>query len=135
MIISVAHNAAFDVAILRREGIKPRNIICTYKVASAIDTEERFSHYSLQYLRYALGIEIEANAHDAIGDVLVLEALFEYLLAKLTDAARLGRSRDQGNARYFLASPNSSRPSVSASTKASASKRSPAKTAAIWSGC
>ncbi len=83
-VISVAHNAAFDVAILRREGIKPANIICTYKVASAIDTEERFAHYNLQYLRYALGIEVEANAHDAIGDVLVLEALFEYLLTKLT---------------------------------------------------
>ena len=83
-IISVAHNAAFDVAILRREGIKPANIICTYKVASALDTDERFSHYSLQYLRYALGIEVEGSAHDAIGDVLVLEALFEHLLAKLT---------------------------------------------------
>ena len=84
-IICVAHNAAFDVAMLRREGIKPANIICTYKVASALDTEEHFSHYSLQYLRYALGIELEASAHDAIGDVLVLEALFEHLLAKLTE--------------------------------------------------
>lgn len=81
-VISIAHNAAFDVAILRREGIRPRNVICTYKVASALDTEERFSHYSLQFLRYALGIEVEANAHDAIGDVLVLEALYEYLLQK-----------------------------------------------------
>ncbi|MDR3571645.1 MAG: exonuclease domain-containing protein [Candidatus Pacebacteria bacterium] len=87
-VVTVAHNASFDVAILRREGIRPRNVICTYKVASTIDTESAFSHYSLQYLRYALGIEVEANAHDAFGDVLVLEALFEHLLAKLT--AQLG---------------------------------------------
>jgi exodeoxyribonuclease X len=84
-IVSVAHNAAFDLAILRREGIKPANIICTYKVASALDTEEQFSHYSLQYLRYALGMDVVANAHDAMGDVLVLEALFENLLAKLAE--------------------------------------------------
>jgi exodeoxyribonuclease X len=81
--IAVAHNAAFDLSILRREGIKPRNVICTYKVASTLDTESAFSHYSLQYLRYALGIEVVAPAHDAIGDVLVLEALYERLLAEL----------------------------------------------------
>lgn len=85
-VISVAHNAAFDVTILRREGIDPRNVICTYKVVSALDTEDAFTNYKLQYLRYALGIEVDANAHDAIGDVLVLEALFEHLLAELIKA-------------------------------------------------
>lgn len=84
-VISVAHNAAFDVAILRREGIVPRNVICTYKVASAFDTAVAFTNYKLQYLRYALGIEVEASAHDAFGDVLVLEALFEWLLAQLSE--------------------------------------------------
>ena len=38
----------------------------------------------MQYLRYFLGIEVEGvNAHDAWGDVVVLEQLFERLLAKL----------------------------------------------------
>lgn len=83
-VISVAHNAAFDVAMLRREGIEPSNVICTYKVATAFDTVGVFTQYKLQYLRYALGIEIEANAHDAMGDVLVLEKVFEWLLAQLT---------------------------------------------------
>ncbi len=82
-VLNVAHNATFDVGILRREGIEPRNVICTYKVVSALDTEGAFTNYKLQYLRYALGIELDASAHDAIGDVLVLEALFEHLLKEL----------------------------------------------------
>ena len=35
--------------------------------------------YNLQYLRYSLGLNVDGSAHDALGDVLVLEALFEYL--------------------------------------------------------
>jgi len=34
-------------------------------------------------LRYYLDIDIEAEAHDALGDVLVLEKLFERLLDKI----------------------------------------------------
>jgi DNA polymerase III epsilon subunit-like protein len=37
----------------------------------------------LQYLRYLLEIEIDAQAHDALGDVLVLEKLFLYLKNKM----------------------------------------------------
>lgn len=81
--ISVAHNAAFDVSMLGRERISPSRTICTYKVARALDPNDLIPKYQLQYLRYLLGIEIEAAAHDAFGDVLVLEALFERLLAKL----------------------------------------------------
>ena len=81
--IAIAHNAAFDMGMLAREGISPRNTICTYKIARALDPNELIGKYQLQYLRYLLGIEIEANAHDAFGDVLVLEALFERLLAKM----------------------------------------------------
>ena len=81
--IAVAHNAAFDVAMLGREGIAPANIICTYKIASALDPNDLIPHYRLQYLRYLLDLDVEATAHDALGDVLVLEALFERLLSKL----------------------------------------------------
>lgn len=84
MTFAVAHNAAFDVAMLRREEIDPANVICTMKVARALDTEEKISSYRLQYLRYYLGIEVEGvNAHDAWGDVVVLEQLFERLLARM----------------------------------------------------
>ncbi len=78
--VAVAHNAAFDIAMLSREGIRPASTICTYKVARALDADEKIGQYRLQYLRYLLQIEIDATAHDAMGDVLVLEALFERLL-------------------------------------------------------
>lgn len=82
--ISVAHNVAFDIGMLAREGIEPRSTICTYKVARALDPQETLGKYQLQYLRYLLGLEVEgAVAHDAFGDVLVLEALFERLLSKM----------------------------------------------------
>jgi exodeoxyribonuclease X len=81
--VSVAHNAAFDVSMLAREGVAPARTICTYKVARALDTEEVIGRYQLQCLRYLLGLEIEANAHDAWGDVLVLEGVFERLMQKM----------------------------------------------------
>jgi exodeoxyribonuclease X len=82
--IAVAHNAAFDVAILKKEDIAVPKVICTMKVARALDPEDKIPSYRLQYLRYYLGIEVEGvNAHDAWGDVVVLEQLFERLLAKL----------------------------------------------------
>ena len=83
--IAVAHNAAFDIAMLSREGIVPSRTICTYKVAKALDPDDLIPRYQLQYLRYLLHIDIEASAHDAFGDVLVLEALFERFLQKLIE--------------------------------------------------
>jgi DNA polymerase III epsilon subunit-like protein len=82
--VAVAHNAAFDIGMLSREAVTPARTICTYKVARALDPHELIGQYRLQYLRYLLGLEVEATAHDAMGDVLVLEAVFERLLAKMT---------------------------------------------------
>src|SRR3989344_3309592 len=82
-IVMVAHNAAFDLAMLAREGIIPAHVICTYKLARALDPHEVVERYQLQYLRYLLGLEVEATAHDALGDVLVPEAVFERLFAKM----------------------------------------------------
>jgi len=82
-VIVVAHNAAFDLAMLAREGVTPRRSICTYKLAYALDPEGVYPNYRLQYLRYLLDLDIEAEAHDALGDVLVLEALFARLLEKM----------------------------------------------------
>ena len=81
--IVVAHNAKFDLAIIEKEGISPTNFICTLRVARALDKENIIPQYKLQYLRYYLDIDIEAEAHDALGDVLVLEKLYERLLAKI----------------------------------------------------
>lgn len=83
--IAVAHNAAFDEAMLAREGVRVAHPLCTYKVASALDEAGVIPSYQLQYLRHYLGLEIDAPAHDALGDVLVLEAVFERLFAKMTE--------------------------------------------------
>jgi len=81
--VVVAHNAKFDLAIIDKEDIVPSNFICTLRVARALDKENIIPQYKLQYLRYYLDIDIEAEAHDALGDVLVLEKLYERLLAKI----------------------------------------------------
>lgn len=84
-VIVVAHNAAFDLAMLAREGVAPKHFICTYKVAYALDPNDVLPKYQLQYLRYLLDLDVEAEAHDALGDVLVLEALFARLLEKMRE--------------------------------------------------
>jgi exodeoxyribonuclease X len=81
--VMVAHNAKFDIGMIEREGITPANTICTLRVARALDNENKLPQHKLQYLRYYLDIEIEATAHDALGDVLVLEKLFERMFDKI----------------------------------------------------
>lgn len=81
--ILVAHNAAFDVDMLYKEGIRVERFIDTWKVIRYIDEDNKIPEYGLQYLRYFLEFDIEAPAHDAVGDVLVLEKLFGYLFGKM----------------------------------------------------
>ena len=81
--IFIAHNATFDLGIIKREGIEPINSICTLKVVRALDDENKIPSYKLQYLRYMLELEIDAIAHDALGDVLVLEKVYEYLESEM----------------------------------------------------
>ena len=83
--IAIAHNAAFDLAMLAREGIVPKKVICTYKVAYELDPNDTLPNYRLQYLRYLLNLDVEAEAHDALGDVIVLEALFERFFKKMVE--------------------------------------------------
>jgi exodeoxyribonuclease X len=74
--IFVAHNAKYDLGMLAKEGIEFPRHICTYKLAKYLD-DGQFENHQMQYLRYFYGIEIEATAHDALGDILVLEQLFQ----------------------------------------------------------
>src|SRR3989344_659716 len=71
--VVVAHNAPFDLIMIKKENIEPKKFICTLRVARHLDPEEKIDRYNLQYLRYLLEIEVDATAHDALGDVLVLE--------------------------------------------------------------
>jgi len=83
--ILVAHNALFDIMIIGKESIIPNKFICTLRLARHLDPEEKIERYNLQYLRYLLDIEIDFPAHDAMGDVLVLEKLYERLKKKLIE--------------------------------------------------
>ena len=81
----IAHNARFDAGMLRKEGITPKSIICTMKLSRFLDENGRIPRYSLQYLRYYLKLNIDAKAHDALGDILVMEALFNVIYAKTAE--------------------------------------------------
>lgn len=79
--ILVAHNARFDKAMLEAEGVSVPRYICTYRVAYALDSEDTIPEYNLQYLRYYHNLKVDGRAHDAVGDVNVLYALFHHLLS------------------------------------------------------
>ncbi len=87
--VLVAHNALFDIAMLKAEGVEVRYFIDTLRVARHLDGENKIPEYNLQFLRYFLDLDIEADAHDAAADVLVLEAVFKRLQAKLPDIDEL----------------------------------------------
>jgi exodeoxyribonuclease X len=80
--VMVAHNAVFDVDMLKKEGIEPKNVICTLKLARYFDKDGVIPKYGLQYLRYYLKLNVDATPHTALGDILVLEALFNRIYAK-----------------------------------------------------
>lgn len=84
--IWVAHNVEFDKEVLERKGIEIPKTICTFKLARNMFAEEErdLESYSLQYLRYYLGLYKKENqdhntAHDALSDVYFLKDLFKYI--------------------------------------------------------
>ena len=83
--IPVAHNAKFDIGMMKKEGIEIPHFICTLRLARHLDEENIIPRYNLQYLRYYLNMDIDAQAHDALGDVKILEALFERLKHKMVE--------------------------------------------------
>ena len=90
--VVVAHNAPFDLMIIKKEGIEPKKFICTLRIARHLDREGKIDRYNLQYLRYLLDLDVGATAHDAMGDVLVLEKLFELLKNKMMQEENLGET-------------------------------------------
>jgi DNA polymerase III epsilon subunit-like protein len=58
-----------------------------------LDPEGKIDRYNLQYLRYLLDLEVEATAHDAMGDVLVLEKLFARLKTKIMQEENLDENK------------------------------------------
>ncbi len=84
--ILVAHNVDFDARMLKYEGIVFPQQICTLKIARYLDKGSKYENHQLQYLRYFYGLKVNASAHDAMGDVLVLEVVFAKLLEELVQA-------------------------------------------------
>ena len=83
--VMVAHNAAFDAEMLKKEGIEPKKVVCTFKLARYFDKDGVIPRYSLQYLRYYLNLNVDATAHTALGDILVLEAIFHHIHAQAVE--------------------------------------------------
>ena len=88
--VVVAHNASFDMGMLHKKGIYTDRVICTLKLARHLDKNGVIPKYNLQYLRYYLGLEVDAKTHDAAGDIAVLEALFERLHTKIVEQPGIG---------------------------------------------
>ena len=109
--ILVAHNMDFDKDVLRNENVKyGENLIDTLKVAKTMwsewvlfDSEWNAPEYvNLQYLRYFFELyEIKdengenecTTAHDAFGDVVVLEKVFYNLFKRIKE--KLNISNDE----------------------------------------
>lgn len=96
--VFVAHNAPFDINMLKREDIDVKASIDTLKIARELLKDNKdVKKYNLQHLRYSLNINVkDAVAHDAFGDILVLEELFNHLFAIAREkadakAAKTGR--------------------------------------------
>lgn len=83
--VLVAHTALFDIAMLKNEGVEVPRFIDTLRVVRHLDPENKIPEHNLQFLRYFLDLDVTGAAHDAEGDVNVLEALFKRLQAKIPD--------------------------------------------------
>lgn len=79
--VIVAHNAKFDIGVLEREGIICPMHIDTQKVAKMLYPHA--PNHKLQGLRSYLQLDAEGDAHSAEGDVAVLAALFENMVATM----------------------------------------------------
>lgn len=77
--ILVAHNAIYDLEMLAKEGLSFESNICTLKVAFYLDDDALMEKHTLSYLRYFLDTDVDAKAHDAVGDIVILEAVFNKL--------------------------------------------------------
>jgi len=85
--ILVAHNAPFDIAMLRKDKIETHEYIDTRRVASHVLPD--CNSHSLQYLRYYLEVQGTFNAHDAEDDVLLLACVFERLVDEVSQKYKI----------------------------------------------
>jgi exodeoxyribonuclease X len=87
--VLVAHTALFDIAMLKAEGLEVPRFIDTLRVVRYLDPDNKIPEHNLQFLRYFLELEVPGTAHDAEGDVNVLETLFKRLYTKIPDIDKM----------------------------------------------
>lgn len=87
--ILVAHNAIYDLEMLKKEGLEFKKHICTMKIAHYLDEKAEMEKHTLSYLRYFLGVKVDATPHTAIGDITILEAIFETLLNTVSERSNI----------------------------------------------
>lgn len=97
--VLLIQNAKFDIDMLEKEGFSSKmKLIDTYRCIRHLEPD--LESHSLQYLRYALGfykeeqsfadeLGVEIKAHDALGDVVVLNFLMRYIVGKLEDKTNI----------------------------------------------
>jgi exodeoxyribonuclease X len=88
--VLVIQNAEFDLKMLAKEGFESKmRLIDTFRILRA--KRPRDTPHGLQHKRYQYGLykkeqaiidalDVEVNAHNALGDVIVLKNLFDHLL-------------------------------------------------------
>ena len=79
--ILVAHNAPYDIAMLKNEGLEVPRYICTLKIAKYLDEAAEIPEYNQQFLRYYFGLKFDETIvpHEAESDVKVLEGIYAEL--------------------------------------------------------
>lgn len=96
--VLVAHNAPFDIDMLQRDSINPSNAIDTLKLVRHFDPTMSIKRHNMQYLRYLLKLDEDIDepihAHDAKGDVIILELLFLRLYEKTKTEFNLESEED-----------------------------------------
>ena len=92
--VMVIQNAKFDLDMLEKEGFQLHmQLIDTFRILRYIYPLDESN--GLQYKRYQLGLYkkeqeiinklgVEIKAHDALGDVIVLKNLFDYLIREIS---------------------------------------------------
>lgn len=84
--IMLAHNAQYDLMVLRRYGITFKHSLCTLKMAKKLFSDDpTVTAFNLPYLRYRFEIldpaDSNLNAHRAPDDAMVTAYLLEYFLS------------------------------------------------------
>jgi DNA polymerase III epsilon subunit-like protein len=102
--VFVAHNAEFDFSFLP-DMDKP--ILCTFKLAKKLWSCD---HYSNQFLRYELGLDIpeveDLPAHSALPDALVTAHILKAELDLLKDAGHFEEGKRLNNIHNLIAFSN-----------------------------